>query len=83
MDKYNILNYNINELILILLSLYGLLVLFLIIRIKIENFFSEPSQRKSPKFITEKERHLIDEYRKLNSDKQEELLETLSNFHDS
>lgn len=82
MDKYNILNYNINELILILLSLYGLLVLFLIIRIKIENFFSEPSQRKNPEFITEKEKYLIDEYRKLNSDKQEELLETLSNFHD-
>lgn len=83
MDKYNIFNYTIGELIIIFAALCGLLVWFLIVRIEIENFFSEPKQRKNPELITENEKNLIDEYRRLDSAKQEELLEKLSNIHDS
>lgn len=82
MDKYNIFNYTIGELIIIFAALCGLLVWFLVVRIEIENFFSEPNQRKSPELITENEKNLIDEYRRLDSAKQEELLEIMSNFHD-
>lgn len=81
MDRYNIFNYSTNEIILILLSSCGLLVLLLIMRIKIENLFSEPSQRKEPELITKKEKQLINKYRKLNSEEQEKLLEYLSNFY--
>ncbi len=64
MDKYNIFNYTIGELIIIFAALCGLLVWFLVVRIEIENFFSESKQRKSPELITENEKYLIDEYRR-------------------
>ncbi len=83
MDRYNIFNYTIGELIIIFAALCGLLVWFLVARIEIENFFSEPNQRKSPKLITQNEKNLIDEYRRLDSAKQEEVLRTLSNICDS
>lgn len=83
MDKYNIFNYSICELIMLFAAVCGLLVWLLVIRIKIENFFSEPPKQKSPKFITKKEQYLLNEYHKLDLDKQEKILKALSNFHNS
>lgn len=78
-----ITNYSIPELFVLLSAVFGLLVMLLLIRIKIGNLFLNPSERKNIEIITESEINLIREYRSSSADKQNEIIEILSNGKDS
>lgn len=78
-----ITNYSIPELFVLLSATSGLLVMLLLIRIKIGNFFLKPTERKNIEIITESERNLIREYRSSSTDKQNKIMEILSNGKDS
>ena len=53
--------------------------MLLLIRIKIGNLFLKPTERKNIEIITESERNLIREYRSSSADKQNKIMEILSN----
>lgn len=78
-----ITNYSIPELFVLLSAVFGLLVMLLLIRIKIGNLFLNPSERKNIEIITEGEINLIRKYRSSSADKQNEIIEILSNGKDS
>lgn len=78
-----ITNYSIPELFVLLSATSGLLVMLLLIRIKIGNLFLKPTERKNIEIITESERNLIREYRSSSADKQNKIMEILSNGKDS
>ena len=77
-----ITNYSIPELFVLLSATSGLLVMLLLIRIKIGNLFLKPTERKNIEIITESERNLIREYRSSSADKQNKIMEILSNGKD-
>ena len=56
--------------------------MLLLIRIKIGNLFLKPTERKNIEIITESERNLIREYRSSSADKQNKIMEILSNGKD-
>lgn len=61
---YEILNgIDFLRLLIAFLATTGFFTLAFIVRISISNLFSEPSQKKKIAWITEKEEHIIDEYR--------------------
>ena len=78
-----ITNYSIPELFVLLSATSGLLVMLLLIRIKIGNLFLNPSERKNIEIITEGEINLIRKFRSSSADKQNEIIEILSNGKDS